>query len=86
MRTGTNPKYDSDELYCYQQALAVHATGPDLAIGENLFLENRESGDRPGREDTDPATFRSRVQPLIERLSQRPATRVAAFVQEFAAH
>lgn len=85
VRTGTNPKYDSAESYCYQQALALHATQPDLSIADNLFLENREAGDTPGRRDLDMAAFRSNVQPLIKRLAARPATRSATFVLEFGA-
>ncbi len=81
--TGRNPKYDSGEVYCDQRALAVHAATPDIEISENLCVGNREPGNAPGGADLPEEVFREAVQPLIERLAQRPATAQSDFVKRF---
>lgn len=75
-RTGQNPKYDSGEVYCYQKALAVHATTPDIRISENWFFDNREAAGAPGVEDLTQREFRANTRELLARLaSHGPAAR-----------
>jgi hypothetical protein len=41
VKTGQNPKYDADDYYCFQCALALHAVPEHFAITDNLFYDNR---------------------------------------------
>jgi len=41
VKTGQNPKYDDDDYYCFQCALALHAVPEHFAIEKNLFYDNR---------------------------------------------
>jgi hypothetical protein len=82
-RTGRNSRYDSDDTYCYQRALAIHATRPDIEISRNLFFDNREPGDVPGSQDMAEPSFREALHPLFERLAARPVLRGSDFLREF---
>ncbi len=84
-RSGANPKYDPDDYYCYQRAVAVHAHTPDVLIAENPCFENREPGDAPGAGDLPAEEFRRAIGPLLERLERRPRTRASEFCREFGA-
>jgi hypothetical protein len=83
VRTGGNPKYDADDYYCYQRALAIHAQTADIEIAGNLSFENREPGDAAGAGDMNAAAFREASRPLLLRLARRGALRESAFLQEF---
>jgi hypothetical protein len=41
VHTGQNPKYDEDDYYCYQCALALHAVPEGFVIDDNTFYDNR---------------------------------------------
>ncbi|MBD3237625.1 MAG: hypothetical protein GF330_13045 [Candidatus Eisenbacteria bacterium] len=84
VRSGQDARYDPDDRYCLQEALAVHARHPEMTIAENLCFQNREAGDQTGQSDLTHDAFVRAVQPLIERLGARAATRQSAFRQEFA--
>lgn len=79
-RTGRNPRYDDGQTYCYQMALAIHATQPDVEIGDNFFFDNREANGRPGELDLKPAEFRAAIAPLLRRLENHAPTRSSGFV------
>lgn len=84
-RSGANPKYDPEDSYCYQRAVAIHARTPDVVIAGNACCENREPGDAPGAEDIDAGEFRRTIGPLLERLGRRPRARASEFYREFTA-
>ena len=81
-QTGGNPKYDADDYYCFQRALALNGQTPDLIIAENLFWNNREAADVSGRDDLNETEFRAAVEPLIVRLSRSPITAQSAFCRD----
>lgn len=83
VRTGQNPAYDSGEPYCEQTALARHAVPPGLLVADNLFFDNREPGDAPGRHDLAEGEFRRRLGPLLRRLALHPPLRESAFLRTF---
>ncbi|MFH0777699.1 MAG: right-handed parallel beta-helix repeat-containing protein [Candidatus Eisenbacteria bacterium] len=68
--TGQNPKYDSGEPYCYQEALAVHKVPSFFRIEENLFFANREPGDARGSRDMTKEEFLERIVPFETSLRQ----------------
>jgi hypothetical protein len=74
VKTGQNPKYDSGEVYCRQQAIAAEAPRPDIWIGENWCFGNREAGGAPGGRDVTEAEFRAGARALLARLGAGPAT------------
>ena len=78
-RTGQNPKYDDGEPYCYQAAIALHAAPETFRIGDNLLLDNREPGGRPGSGDRDPATVGLTLANLAARLAIYPAAAQSDF-------
>jgi len=41
VHTGQNPKYDEDDYYCYQCALALHAVPEGFEMDDNTFYDNR---------------------------------------------
>jgi len=79
--TGQNPKYDSGEPYCFQQALALHKTPQGFTEAGNLFFLNRELGDRPGSRDIDRRSFLGAVGGLERRLRVFPATARSEFLK-----
>jgi hypothetical protein len=81
--TGQNERYDDPELYCTQEALALHARGPAIEIGTNRFYANREPGGTPGRQDQSPEAFHRGIAPLLTRLAQRPVLRRSEFMQVY---
>ncbi|MCK4414676.1 MAG: right-handed parallel beta-helix repeat-containing protein [Candidatus Eisenbacteria sp.] len=81
--TGRNERYDDPELYCTQEALALHALGPAIAIGPNHFYANREAEDRAGQRDESQAAFHRGIAPLLERLAQRPVLRKSEFLKVY---
>jgi len=83
VRTGGDPRYDADDAYCYQRALAVHERTDGMVIDGNLRFANREAGGKPGRTDLAHAEFRASARGLIERLADEPATRASDFYREF---
>jgi hypothetical protein len=84
-RSGQNPRYDSGEVYCYQRALAIHATTPEMEIANNICSANREPGDSPGRFDQSVEAFRDAVGPLLERLRKHDVLSRSAFLRGFSA-
>jgi hypothetical protein len=78
-RTGSNPRYDDPEYYCYQRPLAVHAVPQDFEISDNWRFDNRRApvtgGDgafRPASDDADldMDEFTEKTAPLIKRLER----------------
>jgi parallel beta-helix repeat protein len=65
--TGQNPKYDSGEPYCRQQALADEAVPAGFLVSGNVFSENREPGGKPGGRDVDRRTFVEKARGLLPR-------------------
>jgi hypothetical protein len=83
LHTGRNPRYDDGQTYCSQQALAVHATTPDMEIGENYFFENREPDNRAGAQDLAAGEFGAVIAPLIRRLERWEPTGRAEFTRTY---
>ena len=81
--TGQNPKYDDPEYYCTQEALAVHATTPEMVLDSNWFCCNREAGDAAGTRDGSREQFSSATQSLREELSLRPILRESFALREY---
>ncbi len=66
--TGQNPKYDADDYYCFQCALAPHAVPQRFAIEENLFFDNRRAADGLFDEDVTEAEFLASKEEFLERI------------------
>ena len=79
--TGQNPKYDSGEPYCFQQALALHKTPPGFGEAGTIFYLNREPGDKPGSRDVDRRSFLAAVAGLERELRLFPATSRSEFLK-----
>jgi hypothetical protein len=79
--TGQNPKYDSGEPYCFQQALALHKTPPDFGEYGTIFYLNREPGDKPGSRDVERRAFLDAVAGLERELALSQATRRSEFLK-----
>ncbi len=84
VRSGQNAKYDTDDYYCYQRAVAVHARNPHVRIEANLRYDNREPQGRPGAEDLAREPFLQALEPLMRRLGRRPLLRRSSFWTAFA--
>ena len=80
--TGQNPKYDSGEPYCRQQALADEAVPAGFLVSGNVFSENREPGSKPGSRDVDHATFVEKARGLLPRPPNRALSR-SRFAADF---
>ena len=80
-RTGQNPKYDSGEPYCYQTAIALHAAPEGFLIADNLLLDNREPGGRPGRGDRAAAAAGVLLTNLAARITVYPAAAGSDFFE-----
>jgi hypothetical protein len=66
--TGQNPKYDPDDYYCFQCALALHAVPQRFAIEDNLFFDNRRAADDLFDEDVTEAEFIESKDEFLERI------------------
>ena len=66
--TGQNPRYDPDDYYCFQCALALHAVPQRFAIEENLFFDNRRAADDLFDEDVTEAEFLESKNEFLERI------------------
>ncbi|MBP6875939.1 MAG: right-handed parallel beta-helix repeat-containing protein [Candidatus Eisenbacteria bacterium] len=84
-RTGQNAKYDSGEVYCKQQALAIDSSRPATTIAHNGFFENREPGDRRGASDQDRKALERVLAPLLAHLRTRAVTAESECIKEFGA-
>jgi len=79
--TGQNPKYDSGEPYCFQQALALHKMPPGFGEAGTIFYSNRETGGKPGARDIDRRAFLAAVAGLEQELRHRPPTSDSEFLK-----
>jgi len=79
--TGQNPKYDSGEPYCFQQAVALHKTPPGFAEAGTIFYQNREPGDKPGKRDMDRRSFLAAVADLERELRLSPPIARSEFLK-----
>ncbi len=80
--TGLNAKYDAPDSYCKQEALARETVPAGFTIENNLFLANREAGDKPGHEDMPREEFLRRVTLLTETLRRGTATEQSTFARD----
>lgn len=66
--TGQNPRYDPDDYYCFQCALALHAVPERFAIEDNLFYDNRRAADDLFNEDVTEEEFMEAREKFFERI------------------
>ncbi len=90
--TGGNPRYDSPDYYCPQEALAVMASTPDLLVTENAFFQNREPPGEgtcqqpegcPGKNDMSRERFLTATNTLRERLHAHQVLSRSHFLADF---
>ena len=83
--SGQDPRYDGDEPYCLQRAIARHAVPAGFAVAGNVLGANREPGDTRGRDDLPGRVFERRLRPLCRRFSTDPLLARTDFVREVCA-
>jgi hypothetical protein len=66
IKTGQNPKYDGDDTYCFQCALALHAVPEHFAIENNLFYNNRRGSPELFNEDVSEDEFMKDKKEMLE--------------------
>lgn len=87
VKTGTNPKYDAPDYYCFQCAVALHAVPEHFTISDNLYYDNRTASDSLPDYDVDEETFRREKSRYIENVvSSAPEwfCQRSYFLQKFA--
>ena len=84
-KTAQDPKYDDPEYYCYQTALALHATPAGFVIADNLFYDNRRATEDLPSYDIEREEFLEKIRPVCERLAQSPVLKQSDFVRDFCA-
>jgi hypothetical protein len=68
VKTGQNPKYDADDYYCFQCALALHAVPEHFAITDNLFYNNRRGAPELFDADVGEEQFMEAKEELLENI------------------
>ena len=81
VQTGQNPKYDSGEPYCFQQALAIHKAPESFKVSDNLFFANREPGDKEGVRDIAEEEFLEVVAKYETQLRKSPVLSRSEFLK-----
>ncbi len=81
LQAGQDPRYDSPDRYCRQEALALHAVTPRMEIGPNWPAANREADDRPGHSDLSWAVFREATKAMRKRMTHVPVLVGSRFLE-----
>lgn len=68
VKTGQNPKYDDEDYYCFQCALALHAVPEHFVIEDNLFFDNREAEAGLFDEDVTEEDFIEQKDDMLDRI------------------
>lgn len=83
VHTGQDPRYDSGEPYCLQEAIARHGVPESFTVSANLLFRNREATGRAGKEDLDRKSFEARLRPLWDALDRWGPPKESTFWRDY---
>jgi hypothetical protein len=83
VKCAQDPKYDDPDYYCYQTALALHATPEGFTIADNVFYGNRRATDDLPDQDVEDEEFLEKIAPVCKRFSETDPLRNSDFVRDF---
>ncbi|MFC1887830.1 right-handed parallel beta-helix repeat-containing protein [Candidatus Cloacimonadota bacterium] len=83
VKTGQDPRYDAEDYYGFQCALAEHSIPDSFLIEENVFYNNRRASEDLPDHDLSLLDFQNELEKRKEKIFQMPLKKESSFYRQF---